>query len=424
MRGLVAKHVPFHWAWIIVATCFLNIFVNYSILLGYGVVFPEMIEALGIGRTAGVTILNTYLIVYTTLSPITGYLADRLGARWVITSSLFIISVGVFLLGSARTLTMACVFFAVVGFGATGVWAPTNAVIQRWFSTHRRGLALGIVTAGYGLGFATMGATLPWIMLRFHWRYAWYFLAIGALILVPANGLLLRNDPESLGSLPWDQKDANPLKSLDLRKQPRRNSLFFVFRNQTFWLVSISYFAISYSLYGMTTFMVDFAKNQLGMPIERAGLLATVHGICQVVGVLTILPLSDYIGRKKTILMSNFFIILCLSGILLTTNSWIWLYILVGIMAVFYGATFPTYAACAGDYFPRQLIGSVVGAWSLFYGLGVILAHWVGGLLRDTTGNYHCSFQINAAMAVLGLLVIAAVKTVESARLSKSDFYR
>ena len=91
-------------------------------------------------------------------------------------------------------------------------------------------------------------------------------------------------------------------------------------------------------------------------------------------------------------------------------------------MAVFYGATFPTYAACAGDYFPRKLIGSVVGAWSLFYGLGVILAHWAGGILRDMTGNYDCSFVINAAMAALGLLVISGVKSVQRTRVTDSDF--
>jgi Na+-translocating ferredoxin:NAD+ oxidoreductase RNF subunit RnfB len=42
------------------------------------------------------------------------------------------------------------------------------------------------------------------------------------------------------------------------------------------------------------------------LPLARAGFLPTVHGICQVAGVLTIMPLSDYLGRKKTVLLSNF----------------------------------------------------------------------------------------------------------------------
>jgi len=40
-----------HWAWVILAVCFVDLFVNYSIRLGFGVVLPEMIRSLGLNRT-------------------------------------------------------------------------------------------------------------------------------------------------------------------------------------------------------------------------------------------------------------------------------------------------------------------------------------------------------------------------------------
>ncbi len=52
-----------HWAWVILAVCFVDLFVNYSIRLGYGVVLPEMIRALELSRTQGGTIYNFYLAV-------------------------------------------------------------------------------------------------------------------------------------------------------------------------------------------------------------------------------------------------------------------------------------------------------------------------------------------------------------------------
>ncbi|MBW1703458.1 MAG: hypothetical protein JRJ50_15370 [Deltaproteobacteria bacterium] len=55
---------PVHWAWIILATCFVNLFINYSVRLGYGVVLPEMIRDLGLSRTAGGSIFNAYLFSY------------------------------------------------------------------------------------------------------------------------------------------------------------------------------------------------------------------------------------------------------------------------------------------------------------------------------------------------------------------------
>ena len=58
--GFMGKKAAFHWAWIILGTCFVNLFINYSVRLGYGVVLPEMIKDLGFSRTAGGTIFNAY----------------------------------------------------------------------------------------------------------------------------------------------------------------------------------------------------------------------------------------------------------------------------------------------------------------------------------------------------------------------------
>lgn len=408
------KKVSFHWAWVILATCFVNLFINYSVRLGYGVVLPEMIRTLGFGRAAGGSIYNSYLFSYIALTPVTGYLTDRFGARSVITSCCLILGLGVLLMGTINTLWMACLFYAIAGLGATGMWAPVITVVQRWFSPNRRGLALGILSTGYGLGFATMGATFPWIVHHFNWRYAWYFLGAGALAMVLVNGLLLRSDPENSGYIPWGQmNESSSISETGAITYTKSNPFSLVFKNIRFWLIGLSYFSISYSLYGITTFMVDYARYQIGLPLEKASLLATVHGFSQIVGVLTILPLSDYLGRKRTIIISNSFITACLIGILFIGNSWGMLFILVGIMALFYGATFPLYGACAGDYFPRDVMGTVIGAWTPLYGLGAILVHWVTGILRDTTGIYDHAFIINAAMAAAGLFLICLVKKSE-----------
>jgi sugar phosphate permease len=79
-------------------------------------------------------------------------------------------------------------------------------------------------------------------------------------------------------------------------------------------------------------------------------------------------------------------------------------------MAVFYGATFPIYGACAGDYFPREAIGTVAGSWTPFYGSGAILTHWVTGGLRDVTGGYDLAFLICALMAGASIVLMARVR--------------
>ena len=76
------------------------------------------------------------------------------------------------------------------------------------------------------------------------------------------------------------------------------------------------------------------------LPLEKASLLATVHGLAQIMGVLTLLPLSDYLGRKRTIIILNASITACLAGILLAGDSWVALFSLVGVFAFFYGAIY------------------------------------------------------------------------------------
>ena len=68
----------FHWAWVILGICFMNLFVNYSVRLGYGVVLPEMIRTQGFGRAAAATIINSYFFVYISIAPFAGYLTDRI----------------------------------------------------------------------------------------------------------------------------------------------------------------------------------------------------------------------------------------------------------------------------------------------------------------------------------------------------------
>ncbi|HOD36321.1 MAG TPA: MFS transporter [Syntrophales bacterium] len=393
----------FHLAWIILAVCFANLFVNYSARLGYGVVLPEMIRDLGFSRTDAGSIYNTYLFSYILLTPLAGHLTDRFGARLVITFCSLVLGAGLLLMGRVDSLYLACFAYGVVGLGATGMWTPVITVVQRWFAPHRRGLALGILSTGFGLGFAAMGAAFPWIVRHFTWRHAWYFTGAAALVMVLANGLFLRRDPESTGVRPWGETKTQRHNTPAKGQAAVRYSASEIFRDRVFWMIGISYLLISYSLYGITTFMVDYARYELGLSLEKASSLATVHGIAQVAGVLTVLPLSDYIGRRKTILLSNAFVALAVIGILTQGTSWLMLSLFVALLAVFYGVTFPVYGACAGDYFRKEIMGTVIGAWTPFYGLGAILSHWIGGMLRDAQESYGPAFALDALAAFLAV---------------------
>lgn len=396
-----------HMAWVILGICFINLFISYSVRLGYSVVLPEMIRNLGFSRADGGSIFNAYLLTYITVTPFTGYLTDRLGARRVIAVCLMLLGTGVLLLGTIDHLWSACLCFGLTGLGATGMWVPIITVVQRWFSSSRKGFALGVLSTGYGLGFAVMGAVFPWVVDHYSWRHAWYGLGILALGLAAPNALVLRSDPADCGLRPWGPGELP-------RSVPENNKLKVplrgIVRQSNFWIIGASYLSLSYSLYGFTTFMVDYASYQLNLPLEQASLLASIHGLFQVAGVLIVLPVSDYAGRQRTILVSNSVITLLLIGLQFIGGSWVLLCGITAALAVFYGSTFPIYGACAGDYFPREAMGTVAGAWTPFYGIGAILTHWVTGMLRDVNGVYDHAYLVCAVMAAVSVALMSLVK--------------
>jgi len=394
--------ISIHWAWVILAVCFADVFINFAARLGYGIVLPQMLGPLDISRTGGGTIYNAYLFTYVIFTPLAGYLNDRVGGRAVLTVCALILGLGLLGMGAAGSLGWAAAAFGLTGLGASGMWAPLITLVQRWFAPRRRGLALGIISTSYGLGLACLGMVFPLIVAALNWRWAWWLLGGAALVMVLLNGLFLRSSPEAAGVAPWGGRQ--PYETAPTAPPVWEKGLLgAVLRGRLFWIIGSSYYCVVYAVYGVTTFMVDYAQHSLGLPMAQASQLATVHGLAQVAGVLVLLPLSDRWGRRNTILFSNGLVAAAVLGILLWGGTWGALAALVGMLAFFFGAIFPMYGACAGDYFPRRVMGTVVGMWTAFNGVGAVTVHWVAGALRDSTGGYEISFILDAAMAALGL---------------------
>ncbi|HQO64933.1 MAG TPA: MFS transporter [Syntrophorhabdus sp.] len=405
------KSPVIHWAWIILFISFINLFVNYGIRLGYSVVLPEMIRTLGFSRRQAGDIFNAYFLTYILLSLFAGNLTDRLGARKIIPMFGVVLGIGTLLMGTSASFWQASMFFGIVGMGAAAMWTPIIALVQRWFAVKRRGMALGILSTGFGLGFASMGKLFPIIVAEWSWRYCWYFLGIAALIMVSVNLFFLRSKPEDKGLVPWGTPVGEiiptPQATGSQAVKTRYSEILTVPR---FWILGFSYLLVAGSLYIPTTFMVDYARYELGFPYERASLLATIHGIGQIIGVLSIGMISDYIGRRMTILLSNLCIGVSIVCIVASGGNQAWLFTSIGALGAFFGATFPMYGAAGGDYFRKEIMGTVIGALTIFYGTGAILAHRFAGQIRDATGSFTIPFIIAIVASILASVLMVFVK--------------
>ncbi len=122
------------------------------------------------------------------------------------------------------------------------------------------------------------------------------------------------------------------------------------------------------------------------------------------------MTLSDYIGRARSLVIIHSLLALSIFFIILAKDNISLLWVGIGWFGFIYGPIFPMYAACARDYFPKEVAGTVIGLLTLFYGTGAMVGPIVGGHLTDLTGTFRWSFGIGALAALLASLIIGFLK--------------
>src|SRR5205809_2768992 len=94
-----------------------------------------------------------FILFQTWVQPCQGWLIDRLGPRWFISVAGLLCGIGWGCLGVATTLPTFYALYATAGVGAALVYGGSIGLALKWF-TERRGLASGIMAAGFGGGAA------------------------------------------------------------------------------------------------------------------------------------------------------------------------------------------------------------------------------------------------------------------------------
>src|SRR5687768_8108568 len=94
-----------------------------------------------------------FILFQTWVQPLDGWLIDRLGPRGFITLAGLLCGLGWAGMGYATSLPMLYVLYCLAGTGAAFVYSGCIGSALKWFKD-RRGLASGIMAAGFGGGTA------------------------------------------------------------------------------------------------------------------------------------------------------------------------------------------------------------------------------------------------------------------------------
>jgi multidrug resistance protein len=139
-------------------------------------------------------LFNVYVLCQLVSAPLLAKMSDRYGRRSIYVFSVSFFALGSLLLVSSPSAEFLMVGRAVQGFGAGGIFPVAAAIIGDTFPPEKRGGALGLMGAVFGLAFL-VGPILGGILLQFSWH--WLFLInlpiavvliVFALRLLPGSG--------------------------------------------------------------------------------------------------------------------------------------------------------------------------------------------------------------------------------------------
>ena len=416
MKGKTGR---FYYGWVIVAVSFLTLFVALGIRYSFGVFYVAVLKEYGWGRAETAGAFSLAMVIHALFAMATGTLIDRFGPRTLFPLGATFLAMGLLAASRITAIWHLYLFFGVImAMGInTLAFAPHMSRIPRWF-TRRRGLAGGLVVAGIGVGTMVMAPMIQFMIGTVGWRTAFLILA-GIVIgmIVPMTVLFQRRSPEEVGQFPdgivpnsdgtrahqpeASQKDS---RACDL---PEQWTVRATLCTRAFWWMTLVNFAAGFTTNTLVVHQAAHVVDAGYTPTLAASIVGFV-GLLRSVGGVLCSHFSDRVGREIAYTLgasSTFAAVLLFLLIGDTSAPWM-LCAFVILFGLGSGTSGPICAATAGDLWPGNSLGRIMGTFAIGYGLGAALGPYLGGYFYDHVGSYNLPFFLVMAIISLGLLGI------------------
>jgi MFS family permease len=324
-------------------------------------------------------------------APIAGWLLDRIEARFVMGAGALIATLGLFCASHSHGFEplLLSVILLGIGLGAS-TWLPAATVIANWFPD-RRGMALGIVTAGMEAGGMVMTLTVGSMIAAHGWRAGYFTVAVpGLLIVVPLLMIFVRTRPAGAVSQSVAQRaDASPGYEV-------RDAL----RTRAFWMLVVVQLSYGLAVGGTFHHLVAFLEG-LSYSLHSATLVVSIVLGLAAVGKAAMGALGDRIGGKNALAIGFAMIA---AGVFILLNARqvpmlvLWL-IVVGIAGAAPVALVPMVTA---ETLGLKRFGTLFGWLGSVVTVGLFIGPLLVGWMTDVTGSYTTPFELCALICLVG----------------------
>ena len=372
-----------------------------------------------------------FVLFQTWVQPLDGWLIDRLGPRGFISAAGLLCGLGWAGLGYATSLPMLYVLYCVAGIGAAFVYSASIGSALKWFK-QRRGLASGIMAAGFGGGTALF---IPIISRLIEERgYQTTFIVTGIVqgLVIVMVAQFMRHPRElqgfERGELQGFARAAEPATAAAPATTARLPSgqASQLGRRQftTLEMLRTPQFYIMYAMFVLMATGGLLVTANAG-PMARSWSLTAAA--LTLAGTLSPLAngasrvfwgwVSDRVGRERTMIVAFLLQASCLCLVVaLGRLSGAWFAFTLVLVYFTWGEIYGLFPATSGDYFGTR---HATANYSVLYtakGVAAIIGPWFGAFLFERSGSWSVGFYGSAVMALVAAGLAAGLHVAASRR--------
>src|SRR5437868_212910 len=327
---------------------------------------------------------------------------DKIGPRYFMIGSGVLCAIGWSFLGQVSNLVSFYVFFCMAGIGVACVYACGVSTAVKWFPD-KRGVASGIITAGYGGGAFLFNPVFDYLIqsIGHSATFLWTGISHGALIAL--SGLVLVNPPATY-----------KVAAAAAKPNVRRHDLQFTYgemlRTPQFYFLFVAMLSVATGGLMVTASVKPVATN-FGISHGALTVALILYPLANAFSRILWGSVSDSFGRERTMFVA--FLLQAIFLLALTTlgrqGDAIWVALVV-LVFLTWGELYVLFPAVLADLYGSK---NSAGNYAFLYSAKGFAALVGGGLatnLFEMSGTWDYPFYACAALALLSAFMALYVR--------------
>jgi OFA family oxalate/formate antiporter-like MFS transporter len=337
-----------------------------------------------------------FIALGTWAMPLSGIMIDKLGPRLFIAISGVLCGVGWGSMGYSKSLTEFYSLYALAGFGVAFVYCGAVAIALKWFPD-KRGLAAGLITAGYGSGAALFNPIFAYMIRHVGYRTTLLETGIVQGVLILIAGLFLSNPPQ--GAVPA----AAPAKA-QVRRHTEEFNSWEMLRTPHFYALFVMMLMIGIGGL-MATAQIGPVAKSFGIGATALTIALSLNPLANGAGRIFWGVVSDTMGRERTMFLAFSLQALFLVSVVTVGHLNRILFVAATALVFFtWGELYVLFPAVLTDIYGAR---NSAANYSFLYstkGFASILAGGLAAKLFENTGSWNYAFYGSAVLALLSAL--------------------